>query len=115
MVRKATRPDYYVPMIPEGATEDPVINTGHRHINHCIDTIRQSLMCAADISVYTWEWDEERQTTVNKVKNPHVCRNFDKIKEWATVNTKRIYFDGDHRVMNDPLDPSTWIDGYTGD
>ena len=51
MVRKATRPDYYTPDILEGDTEDRLI--GPRHITHCIDAIRQSLMCASDISVYT--------------------------------------------------------------
>lgn len=72
-------------------------------------------MCAADTSVYTWEWREDIQLHVNVVKNPHTCRNFDKIREWATVNTIRKYFDGEYRVMNDPLDPSTWVDGYTGE
>lgn len=113
MIRKVTRPDYYTPVIPEDKTEDPLL--GPRHTSHCIETIRQALMCASDISVYTWEWDEKIQSHRNQVKNPHTCRNFEKLRNWAKVNTKEIYFDGGYRVMNDPLDPSTWIDGYTGD
>jgi len=113
MIRKATRPDYYMPNVPEGEDEDPDI--GRKHITHCIDTVRQALMCGADISVYTWQWHEELHSHINTVKNPHVCRNFDKIREWATVNTIRMALDPLHRVMNDPLDPSTWNDGYTGE
>jgi hypothetical protein len=115
MVRKATRPDSYIPLIPEGYAEDLDINTGHRHIVHCINTIRQSLMCASDISVYTWEWDEERQSHVSKVKNPHTCWNFEKLRNWAAVNTEEIYFDAGMRVTNDPLDEDTWEEGYVGE
>jgi len=108
MVRKATRPDYY-----KGKDDDP--DLGHRHIAHCIDVIRQALMCAVDISVYTWEWHKDIQRNVNMIKNPHVCRNFESIKEWAAVNTIKMYIDGGYRVMNDPLDPETWVDGYDGE
>jgi hypothetical protein len=114
MVRKATRPDYYQPHPAEGETEDPDVQTTHEHIAHCIDAIRQSIMCASDVTAYTWQWTEELGY-VNHVKNAHTCRNFDAIREWATVNTERIYFDGDVRVMNDPLDPDTWVDGYMGE
>jgi hypothetical protein len=112
MVRKATRPDYYIPHVIEGEEEDRLL--GKKHIAHCIDAIRQSLMCAADITVYTWSWDEELETYKNHVKNPHTCRNFDTLREWARVNTKMSTFDWHYRVPNDPLDPSTWIDGYAG-
>jgi hypothetical protein len=115
MIRKATRPDYYKPVIKEGETED--VDLGHRHIAHCIDAIRQSVMCASDITPYTWQWSEEKKHAVNSVKYPHVCRNFDKVREWATdpKNTIRDYMDGYYREMNDPLDPRTWVDGYRGE
>jgi hypothetical protein len=102
-------------VIPEGYSEDPSVNTGHRHIALCIDTIRKSLMCASDISVYTWEWDEERQSHVSKVKNSHTCWDFEKLRNWAAVNTEEIYFDAGMRVLNDPLDENTWEDGYLGE
>jgi hypothetical protein len=114
MIRKATRPDYYIPDIVEGEIEDAQVQTSTRHIAHCIDAIRQSLMCASDVTAYTWQWNEEIQNYENHVKNPHTCRNFDKIRDWATNNTKRIYSDT-MRVMNDPLDPDTWVDGYMGE
>ena len=112
MVRKATRPDYYHPEIKEGQTEDLLL--GRRHVAHCIDAIRQSLMCSSDITAYTWTWDDELGSHKNNVKNPHTCRNFDDLRDWAGINTNQMSFDFEYRVPNDPLDPSTWIDGYRG-
>lgn len=109
MVRKATRPDYY------GVHGDEDTLLGPSHIAHCIDAIRQSLMCASDITPYTWQWDEKLQLHANQVKNPHVCRNFDDLRDWAVANTEQIYPDFFFREMNDPLDPSTWVDGYAGE
>lgn len=89
MVRKATRPDYYIAHPAEGQTEDPDIQIEHRHIAHCIDAIRQSLMCASDITPYTWQWSEEFQTHINHVKNPHTGRNFEKLKRVGNSQYKK--------------------------
>lgn len=113
MIRQAFRPDYYKHEIPEGETEDRL--RGPSHIGHCIEIIRQALMCSSDISVYTWSWSDEDQTYVNEVKSPHTCRNFDKLRDWSVENSEKVYFDWDYREMNDPLDPATWVDGYTGE
>jgi hypothetical protein len=51
--------------------------------DHCIDSIRQSLTCSADISTIYWAWDPERNATVPNAKTTHVCRNFIRIQEWA--------------------------------
>lgn len=112
MVRKATRPDYYKPRIIEGSAEERLLSG--EHIAHCIEIIRQSLMCASDITVYTWKWNDELGLNANQIKNPHVCRNFDVLRDWARVNTNQVPFDYKYRVPNDPLDPSSWIDGYAG-
>ncbi|KAM3067064.1 hypothetical protein ACMFMG_011737 [Clarireedia jacksonii] len=59
------------------------------HINHCIDQIRQSLMCHADISmVYHIPRPENEQTPqLPKWKAnfsaPHTCRDFWAIHDWA--------------------------------
>ena len=52
---------------------------------------------------------------MSKVRNPHTCRNFEKLRDWAAVNTEEIYFDAGMRVMNDPVDEDTWEDGYMGE
>jgi len=111
MIRKALRPDYYVPEIDENGEIKLV---GHTHITHCVETIRQSLMCAGDITTYTWQWDQELQTLRNHVSTPHSCRNFDKLRGWAVEHNGAVPFDN-FRELNDSLDPTTWVDGYSGE
>ncbi|TRM65373.1 hypothetical protein BD626DRAFT_398710 [Schizophyllum amplum] len=53
------------------------------HLNHCVDSIRQSLMCTSDISVNVWQWSEHYKVVAGRVNVAHSCRNFDKIKQWV--------------------------------
>lgn len=77
MIRKALYPDYYPEMRP-----DPN-NLEDLHWNHCIESLRQSLTCSADISPLVWQW-VDRVKQVKIVGNiAHTCRNYDKIKQWA--------------------------------
>lgn len=84
------------------------------HIDHCVDAIRQSLMCSADITPLTWLWDEEKKQALAKATLVHTCRRFDKIQEWAEQHRYSELMDRFHRAVNDPLDPQTWIDGFSG-
>jgi len=53
------------------------------HIDHCIDSIRQSLMCSSDITPIPWAWVEEHQKLEPVATGMHTCRDFDAIREWA--------------------------------
>ncbi|KDR68097.1 hypothetical protein GALMADRAFT_78990, partial [Galerina marginata CBS 339.88] len=53
------------------------------HVSHCVDTIRQSLMCSADISVNVWQWSAELSAVVGYSTQAHTCRNFEKLRDWA--------------------------------
>ncbi|KAI9038103.1 oxidase ustYa family protein [Aspergillus affinis] len=53
------------------------------HYDHCLDQIRQALMCAADTSVVFFEWSKQSNASRPRVDNLHTCRDFDKIKDWA--------------------------------
>ncbi|EOA80854.1 uncharacterized protein SETTUDRAFT_100702, partial [Exserohilum turcica Et28A] len=53
------------------------------HVDHCIESIRQSLMCNADVTPMHYEWNDEIKSVVPKITITHVCRNFEKIKKWA--------------------------------
>lgn len=120
MIRQTLRPDYYKPEVPsiiDGHEEDGLY--GPSHMNHCVETLRQAIMCASDVTPYTWEWVDEKQHLRNRIKTPHTCRNFDKIREWASVRNHggdfEVGFDNTFRELNDPLDPETWVDGYKGE
>ncbi|PPR03482.1 hypothetical protein CVT26_007888 [Gymnopilus dilepis] len=59
------------------------------HVSHCIDTIRQSLMCNADTSVNVWQWSNEVSAVVGYSTQAHSCKNFDKLREWA--RSRRVH------------------------
>jgi hypothetical protein len=113
MIRHALSPEYYKGQMPGPDGEDELL--GFHHINHCVDAIRQSLMCSVDVSVLTWRWNEERKTNTERGTIVHTCRNFDRIREWARERAITHTFDMDYHVLNDPLDSSTWVDGYQGE
>jgi hypothetical protein len=71
------------------------------HIDHCIDSIRQSLMCSSDISAISWSWSEDENRAKKDVTTIHTCRDFEAIKEWAIQN-RAEYFTRTIRVP-DPL------------
>jgi hypothetical protein len=118
MIRQALRPDYYKPTTPgtfNGHVEDTLL--GPRHITHCLNQIRQSIMCHGDITPYVWQWNETLGYNQNMISTPHTCKNFDKIRDWARPENHggsvEVGFDFKSREINDPLDPKTWVDSYT--
>jgi hypothetical protein len=65
-----------------------------KHLNHCVNALRQSIMCHGDVSVLVWQWFEppnELEDPFNELRPrhypftnvQHTCRNFDKISDWA--------------------------------
>lgn len=88
MIRKALHPDRYGPM-PLGTMDDryPPFD----HVDHCVNAIRESLMCSADISVNTFEYDAYLNRSVPRLDTWHTCRDFGKVQDWAK---QRMYFSG---------------------
>lgn len=59
-----------------------IINTAH-----CLDIIRQQLMCSVDIGVLgqVWVHPENPEPFVD-FNTQHKCRNFEAIRQWAERN-----------------------------
>lgn len=53
------------------------------HLDHCIDSIRQSVMCSSDLAPIVWLWIEENHLAQPVAQVAHTCRDFDVIREWA--------------------------------
>jgi hypothetical protein len=53
------------------------------HDNHCVDLIRQALMCAGDVSPIHWEWKEDVGMALPSAKGKHTCRRWEGIMQWA--------------------------------
>jgi hypothetical protein len=90
MLRKELSAVYY-------STREPLpVN----HIRHCIGAIRQALMCSADISTIVWQWSDQFQTAEQRDDIPHICRDFDRIRDWAS----------EHTFENEEVDFSVYMD-----
>ncbi|KAI0969597.1 hypothetical protein F4678DRAFT_473799 [Xylaria arbuscula] len=55
--------------------------------DHCLDQVRQALICSADVSVVYFAWSDVVQGLRPHVENKHTCRNYDKILDWAKDKT----------------------------
>ena len=49
------------------------------HIDHCIDSLRQAIQCASDISPYVFQWSEEDRGVRAFADVAHTCRDFDAV------------------------------------
>ncbi|KAL4900124.1 hypothetical protein BDW74DRAFT_188669 [Aspergillus multicolor] len=77
--------DYYHQQ-GEGAfkNEDFIVR---QHVSHCLDILRQQLMCIIDIGVLGQVWiHPEHPTPFVDFNTEHVCRNFEDIRAWAEKN-----------------------------
>ncbi|KAF4447024.1 Tat pathway signal sequence [Fusarium albosuccineum] len=70
------------------------------HKFHCIDSLRQSLMCNADLSLIHWYWADHPGKHFPNATTTHICRKWSKIEEWAVS----------HRLDEEMYDPRKFID-----
>ena len=72
-----------------------------QHLSHCVDSIRQSLMCNADTSVNVWQWTKTYRNVIGRVNVAHSCRNFEKIKQWALDHRMHQWIDMEEFIEDD--------------
>ncbi|EFQ35644.1 uncharacterized protein GLRG_10788 [Colletotrichum graminicola M1.001] len=76
-----TYPDVY----PQGDT--PAEQASNRqHKDHCLDFLRQSAMCHADVGVITFQWSPKSLVPVANATH-HQCANWDKLAQWTKGRT----------------------------
>lgn len=60
------------------------------HIDHCIEMLRQNIMCKADTTMITWYWVQGYDSPQANFNTRHRCRNFEKIMDWSTEHAIHI-------------------------
>ncbi|KAF3024342.1 hypothetical protein E8E14_014085 [Neopestalotiopsis sp. 37M] len=53
------------------------------HIDHCIDALRQFVMCQADVNVFAFRYPFGDNDPWPDYTTPHVCRNYENVRNWA--------------------------------
>lgn len=71
------------------------------HLDHCIDMIRQNILCSADVTPLPFIWVKERQENLQVGKVLRTCRDFDAIRQWGLEN--QVHGFDRHRRVKDPL------------
>ncbi|KAJ5465847.1 hypothetical protein N7530_009634 [Penicillium desertorum] len=88
-VRHFVFQDYYNDTMPWTPT----------HVDHCIDSIRQNLICNADLSLMTFHWVDDDMAPKPSFRRTHECVNWEKIQEWAS---KRSFNPDDPKLLLHP-------------
>jgi hypothetical protein len=78
-IRKLLHPERYPWQLAENLSADET----RIHDHHCVDLVRQALMCNADISPIQWEMNERFGVALPSAKTAHTCRKWDNIMRWA--------------------------------
>ncbi|KAI0166436.1 hypothetical protein GGR57DRAFT_446735 [Xylariaceae sp. FL1272] len=84
LLRQNVYQDYYAPM--GGDTAAPEMDL-QGHLNHCIDALRQFVMCQGDIGVFSFNYPFNDGDPWPDYSTPHTCRNFESIRQWGIDHT----------------------------
>ncbi|ODA76941.1 hypothetical protein RJ55_07457 [Drechmeria coniospora] len=83
-VRMYTYQDHYgtvdYDMIAEGPKER------QEHKDHCVEVLRQRLMCNPDLNVYSYHWTQKNNVPFGNLYTSHQCVDWDRFYAWAEKN-----------------------------
>lgn len=54
-------------------------------LEHCVEILRQTLMCHGDITLLTYNWVKGRQMPYPNFNTVHTCKKWDKLVEWKNT------------------------------
>ncbi|KAH7060464.1 hypothetical protein B0J12DRAFT_565822, partial [Macrophomina phaseolina] len=64
-------------------SHDPKDRFSLEHLEHCVDALRQHIMCASDVTPHPWMWNAHDGEVKEVAYIMHTCRNFSAIQDWA--------------------------------
>ncbi|KAJ0123887.1 hypothetical protein J7T55_012358 [Diaporthe amygdali] len=65
------------------------------HLEHCVDTLRQGVMCRADVQPRTMRWLDTEPIPGANVTSPHNCNSWEALDDWASQRSiDRIFEPG---------------------
>ncbi|KOS45836.1 hypothetical protein ACN38_g3159 [Penicillium nordicum] len=110
LLRKNIHREYYDKHEGSFAGAPPRVIEGH--LEHCVETLRQTLMCHADISLLTYNWVEGRNMPYPNFNTIHTCKRWDKLIEWkSTLDVTGEWKDGN---LIKEYQPPTKPEGVVG-
>ncbi|KAI1123880.1 hypothetical protein F5Y10DRAFT_42684 [Nemania abortiva] len=100
-IRRMLHYDYYESRM---AGQKHLEGFSKEHSDHCINTIRQALMCHANLGVYTSEWDYKLHNPSRSLesRSSTTCVRWDTLNSWAR---ERALVPGEYKYIRGPYDP----------
>jgi len=80
LLRQANHKAHYAPQGGDTAAEPEDL---HGHLDHCIDALRQFVMCQADTNVFPFRFPFNDGDPWPDYSSPRMCRNYEKVRDWA--------------------------------
>lgn len=74
----------------------------HVHRDHCMDEIRQLIMCTGDTTPIRYVWNEEKGKIFGIAQTTHYCRNYKKLYQWGLENRADTNFKQTDNPYEDP-------------
>ncbi|KAK0125936.1 hypothetical protein ONS95_007560 [Cadophora gregata] len=83
LIRKYTYEDYYrhPDRLPLEFTDSN--KTLRLHVDHCIDYLRQLIMCTGDVGIHTYFWRKDRDGPFPDFRVERKCRKWDVVADYA--------------------------------
>ncbi|TDZ58430.1 Cyclochlorotine biosynthesis protein O [Colletotrichum trifolii] len=82
-LRQALYPEYY-----RHVFSNPNNPSREDHIGHCINHLRQAIQCHGDLTPMVWKLVGDK--IILSTETRHMCRDFDRIHEWAAQRQTRF-------------------------
>ncbi|KAI0506268.1 hypothetical protein F5B22DRAFT_624261 [Xylaria bambusicola] len=78
--------DHYMEYFPKTQDKKKMIpELYERHYEHCVDYIRQSLMCQFDTGIIPYNWVLDHQNPTPNGLTHHKCVDWSKLQDWLKV------------------------------
>ncbi|MCJ1447482.1 MAG: hypothetical protein MMC23_007993 [Stictis urceolatum] len=87
LLRMASHMDYYQSRRIDFRESPGMVRT---HLDHCVEMLRQTLMCHADSNLFPSQWVKGRSVPYPNFNVRHTCRDFNSILQYSL----------DHRVQD---------------
>ncbi|EMR64860.1 hypothetical protein UCREL1_8172 [Eutypa lata UCREL1] len=112
LLRKNIHREYYDKH--EGSFAGAPESVVEGHLEHCVETLRQTLMCHGDITLLTYNWVEGREMPYPNFNTLHTCKKWDKLIEWNMHRDVTVeWVDGfGKKMLSPPIKPKN-IKGMT--
>ncbi|KAI0098916.1 hypothetical protein GGR51DRAFT_417984 [Nemania sp. FL0031] len=96
MLRKFSYREYY-------ADKSPVFSDVFKlrtHLDHCIEMLRQVIMCSADLHIITYDWVDHVDYPWPDFSINRQCRNWDDVMAW--VHQRRVMTSAPDGILTRP-------------